>query len=204
MSSTSKQSEDDLLAEEDGDKGEEDKESLTDERNAVLPRTSQQLKNQTAASSEEINLLTNAILGLTKSLPDLLNPPCEETKGKGKQLASKSSNTVLAKKAKDKDGEAGSSTSTSHQSTDCEILYDYVLNSKNHELEQNTTRSGDEDDFLSELVKEYESEKVAKLVDKMFRCKLSEKNLKDWLERQERLANCTTAKPPRVKPGIWH
>ena len=46
---------------------------------------------------------------------------------------------------------------------------------------------GDEDDFLSELVEEYESdtvgdslknEKLAKLVNKMFRCKLSEKNLK--------------------------
>ena len=64
--SLTNQSEDDLLAEEVGDEGEEDKESLTDERNAVLPRASLQLKNQTAASSEEINLLTNAILGLTK------------------------------------------------------------------------------------------------------------------------------------------
>ena len=64
MSSTSKQSEDDLLAEEAGEEGEEDKESLADERNAVLPRASQQLKNPTPASSEEINLLTNAILGL--------------------------------------------------------------------------------------------------------------------------------------------
>ena len=64
--SLTNQSEDDLLAEEVGDEGEEDKESLTDERNAVLPCASLQLKNQTAASSEEINLLTNAILGLTK------------------------------------------------------------------------------------------------------------------------------------------
>ena len=176
MSSTSKQSEEDLLAEEVGDEGEEDKESLTDERNAVLPRASQQLKNQTAASSEEINLLTNAILGLTKSLPDLLNPPRGETKGKGKRPASKSPNTVPAKKAKNKDGEAGSSMSASaDQSTDCDILYDSVLNSNNDESEQAATRSGDEDDFLSELVKEYESddtvgeslenEKLAKLVD---------------------------------------
>jgi len=97
------------------------------------------------------------------------------------------------------------------QSTDCEILYDSVLNSKNDKSEQNTTRSDDKDDFLSELVKEYESddtageslenEKLAKLVDKMFRCKLTE--IKDRLGRQERPANCTTAKPPRVNPGIW-
>jgi len=83
MSSTSKQSEEDLLAEEVGDECEEDKESLTDERNAVLPRASQQLKNQTATSSEEINLLTNAILGLTKSLPDFLPPPLKEQKARG-------------------------------------------------------------------------------------------------------------------------
>ena len=83
MSSTSKQSEDDLLPEEVGDEGQGDKESLTVERNAVLPRASQQLKNQTATSLKEINLLTNAILGLTKSLPDLLTPPRGETKAKG-------------------------------------------------------------------------------------------------------------------------
>ena len=87
-----------------------------------------------------------------------------------------------------------------------------LLNSKNDKSEESTTRSGDEDDFLSELVKEYESddtvveslenEKLAKLVDKMFRCKLSEKNLKDRLERQERPANCATAKPPRVNSGF--
>ena len=100
MSSTSKESEDDLLAEEAGEEGEEDKESLTDERNAVLPRASQQLKSPNPASSDEINLLTNAILGLTKSLPNLLPPPRGETKGKGKRPASKSPNAVPAKKGK--------------------------------------------------------------------------------------------------------
>ena len=121
--STPKQSEEDLYAEEFGDEGEEDKKSLTDERNAVLPRRSQELKDQTAAVSEEINLLTNAMLGLTKSLPDLLNPSLGETKGKGKRPASESLNAVPAKKAKDKDDEAGSSMSASYQSTDCEMLY---------------------------------------------------------------------------------
>ena len=212
----SKQSEDDLLADEIEDEGEEDqinKDSLPDERNAVPAHASRQLKDKTAASSEEISQLTHAILGLTKSLPELINSPRGETKDKGKRPASKSPNAVPAKKAKNKDGEARSSTSASDQSTDCEKLYDSVLNNNSDESEQNTTRSGDEDDFLSELVKEYESddivgeslenEKLAKLVDKMFRCKLSEKNLKDRLERQERPANCTTAKPPKVNPGIW-
>ena len=40
-------------------------------------------------------------------------------------------------------------------------------------------------------------------MNKMFRCKLTEKNLKDRLERQERPANWETAKPPKVNPGIW-
>ena len=212
----SKQSEDDLLADEIEDEGEEDqinKDSLPDERNAVPAHASRQLQDKTAASSEEISQLTHAILGLTKSLPELINSPRGETKDKGKRPASKSPNAVPAKKAKNKDGEARSSMSASDQSTDCETLYDSVLNNNSDESEQNSTRSGDEDDFLSELVKEYESddivgeslenEKLAKLVDKMFRCKLSEKNLKDRLERQERPANCTTVKPPKVNPGIW-
>ena len=213
MSAASPQpSEEELLAEELEDEGEKAKESPAGERNAVAPRCSQQLKDQAAASSEEINLLTSAILGLTKSLP-LLNPPLGGAAGKGKWRASKPPNAAPAKKAKVNDGEVGSSMSASDQSTDYEMLYDSVLNSGNDESEQNTTRSGDEHEFLSELVKEYESddtvgeslenEKLAKLVDKMFRCKLSEKNLKDRLDRQERLANCTTAKPPRVNPGIW-
>jgi len=87
-----------------GDAGEEGKESLTDERNAVLPRASQQLKNQTAASSEEINLpvLTNSIPCLTKSLPHLLIPPLGETKGKGKRPASKLQMLFPPKKQKTK------------------------------------------------------------------------------------------------------
>ena len=69
-----------------------------------------------------------------------------------------------------------------------------MLDSKDDESEHETTRSGDEDELLSELVKEYESDdtvksaQLAKLVNKMFRCKFSEKNLKDRLERQEREA----------------
>ena len=65
----SKQSEDDLLANEIEDEGEEDQinmDSLPDERNAVPAHASRQLQDKTAASSEEISQLTHAILGLTK------------------------------------------------------------------------------------------------------------------------------------------
>ena len=60
----SKQSEDDLLADEIEDEGEEDqinKDSLPDERNAVPAHASRQLQDKTAASSEEISQLTHAI-----------------------------------------------------------------------------------------------------------------------------------------------
>lgn len=105
--------------------------------------------------------------------------------------------------------------SASEQSTDCETLYGPVLNSKSDESELNTTQSCDDDGFLSELMKDCESddiegesrkrEKLARIVDKMF-CyiyKLSKKNLKDCLKRQERPANGETAKPPKVNLGIW-
>ena len=81
----SKQSEDDLLADEIEDEGEEDqinKDSLPDERNAVPAHASRQLQDKTAASSEEISQLTHAILGLTKSLPELINSPRGETRDK--------------------------------------------------------------------------------------------------------------------------
>ena len=103
--------------------------------------------------------------------------------------------------------------SASTDSNERQDLYDSVLNSKDDESEHKTTCSGDEDKFLLELVKDYKSddtvgdglksEQLAKLVNKMFHCKLSEKNLKDCLERQERPANCEAAKPPKVNPGIW-
>ena len=101
----------------------------------------------------------------------------------------------------------------SADSNDRQALYDSVLNSKDGESEHRTTRCGDEDEFLLELVKEDDSddivgdilknEQLAKLVNKMFRCKLSEKNLKDRLDKQERPANCEAAKPPKVNRGIW-
>ena len=101
----------------------------------------------------------------------------------------------------------------SAESNDRQALYNSVLKSKDDESEHRTTCSGDEDEFLVELMKEYESddtvrdnlksEQLAKLVNKMFHCKLSKKNLKDWLEGQERPANCEAPKPLKVNPGNW-
>ena len=48
--------------------------------------------------------------------------------------------------------------SASTDSNERQGLYDSVLNSKDDESEHETTRSGDEDEFILELVKEYESD----------------------------------------------
>ena len=71
----------------------------------------------------------------------------------------------------------------------------------------------DVDETLAELQKEYESDdtpgaklqhnQLAKLTDKMLRHRMSDKALKDKLDRQERPENCKNAKPTRVNLGIW-
>ena len=153
----------------------------------------------------------------TNRLPGALNSPLLEArtngKSKGKRPASSPPAGVPAKTSRVGESEAKSSTSASADSHDCQTLYDSVLHSQDDNSGLEATRSGDEDEFLSELVKEYESddtvgenlksEQLAKLVNKMFRCKLSEKTLKERLEKQERPANCEAAKPPKVNPGIW-
>ena len=159
---------------------------------AGSPRGANNTNNQTPASSQEISLLTSAIQLLTKSLPGPLNSTLVEEKrhekGKGKRPASSAANATPAKKSRTKDGkesEAKNSMSASTDSNERQDLYDSVLNSKDDESEHESTRSCDEDEFILEVVKEYESddtvgdglksEQLAKLVNKMFRCKLSEK-----------------------------
>lgn len=68
-----------------------------------------------------------------------------------------------------------------------------------------------EDEILTDLEKEYESEdlsgknvhspQLAELL-KMFRNRLPDKMLKEKLEHQARPENCDTAKPTRVNTGI--
>ena len=176
--------------------------------------------NQTSASAQDISLLTSAIQLLTKSLPGPLNSSLAEEKqhkkGKGKRPVSSAANAVPAKKSRatdDKEGGAKNFMSASAGSNDRQALYDSVPNSRDDKSEHESTCSGDEDELLLELVKEYKSndtvgaslksKQLAKLVNKTFRCKLSQKNLKDRLDRQETPANCEAAKPPKVNPGYW-
>ena len=70
-----------------------------------------------------------------------------------------------------------------------------------------------EDELLSQLIKEYESEdavgdeiantQLAKLVTKMFRSKMVDKTLQEKMDRHARPANCDAAKPTRVNAGIY-
>ena len=72
-------------------------------------------------------------------------------------------NAVSAKKLRandDKERKAKNSMNASAASNDRQALYDSVLNSKDDESELRTTRSGDEDEFVVELVKEYVKEKL--------------------------------------------
>ena len=184
-----------------------DKNNSDHQHGAGFPPGSNNNNNQTPSSSQDISLLTSAIQVLTKSLPGPLNCSLVKQKrherGKGKRPVSSASNAVPAKTSRatdDKESGAKNSMSASTDSNDRQALYDSVLNSKDDESEHETTHSGDEVERLSELVKAYESdntvgaslksEQLAKLVNKMFRCKLSEKNLKDRLDKKERPANC--------------
>ena len=80
-------------------------------------------KNSTPASSQEISLLTSAILMLTSKLPAVLNSPLIEAQrneeSKGKRPASSSPAGVPAKKSRVGESEEKSSTSTSADSHDC-------------------------------------------------------------------------------------
>lgn len=70
-------------------------------------------------------------------------------------------------KGKQQRWEVESSVSISNQSSDCEVLYDSVLNNKSDESEHNAASSGDKDYFLSELLKGYESDDTVSEVSNM-------------------------------------
>lgn len=107
--------------------------------------------------------------------------------------------------------------SASDCSNDCQDLYEAILN-EDHEppignTDDDVSHGDSEDDILCEFDKEYESddsvggklqsEKLASLLNKMFRYRLSDKSLREKLERQERPQNCESAKPTKVNIGIW-
>ena len=133
-----------------------DKNNSDHQDGAGFQQGSNNNNNQTPISSQEINLLTSAIQLLTKSLPGPHNSSLakekRQEKGKGKWPASSAANAVPAKKSRatdDKESGAKTSMSASADSNDRQALYDSVLNSKDDKSEHETTRSGDEDEFLS-------------------------------------------------------
>ena len=101
-------------------------------------------------------------------------------------------------------------TETSEQkasdSEDCQTLMEKITQ------DGNKSDSESKDEILAEIQKEYEDEdsigkniqnpQLAKLLGKMFRSRLLDKVLNHKLECQDRLENCKTAKPTRVKPYI--
>ena len=99
---------------------------------------------------------------LTYRLPAVLSSPLVEVQrneqSKGKWPASSSPVEVPAKKSRVGESKAKSSSSASFNSNDCQALYDSVLHSQDVNSGLQTTPSGDETEFLSELVKEYKSD----------------------------------------------
>jgi len=181
----------------------------------IPPKTSEQEQDggrsgATAMAMPDMAALTNAILELNKKLSSAEGPLVRKEDDRGKRPASQdqtSEEHIPAKTRKtDAHGNSTSNTDKEAQASndDCEELYNSVLGGSSEIIE---------DDILTELVKEYESddnvgkklqnEQLAKLVDKMFRMKLGEKTLKERLEQQARPGNCEAVKTPRVNPGIW-
>ena len=102
-----------------------------------------------------------------------------------------------------------------HDEGEREGLLNQLLNSDAppEDVDSTDVEQEAEDELLSQLNKEYESEdsvgddiantQLAKLVTKMFRSKMADKTLQEKMDRHARPANCEAAKPTRVNTGIY-
>lgn len=212
------QEEDDLLSDVE-ETNEENPDLIVQEvegNNQERPNTS---KGDMSSPAQEDSVPSTALVGLREAIvmlsQQIQNKESSNTK-RGKRSAANQPSNMAAPAKKQKTDLSYSeppscSMSDPNGSTDCQNLYESVLNSNS---DKDDARSdAEEGDMLVELLKEYESddavgekitsEPLAKLVNKMFRCKLAPKMLKDRMDKQERPSNCETAKPPRVNPGIW-
>ncbi len=167
------------------------------------------------AFTPEMSLLTLAIVNLT----NLLNkqPSVSGATSSPNTLKRKGNESdVSCPPAKKHASQAASSMSTNpHEEDEREGLLNQLLNSNapSEDVEPGDCEPEAEDELLSELNKEYESEdsvgdeiantQLAKLVAKMFRSKMADKTLQEKMDRHARPANCDTAKPTRVNTGIY-
>ena len=193
----------DPLSDEVLDEGELLKDSGVDKNMAAEPGTSGANVSLSVADFKSLSL---AILNVSKRLDKLEEKPSTTGKGPGKRPSQEHQNAVPAKKPA-KECSSSSSEQNTSDSEDVQTLMAKVAG------DVDDLGNGDEDETLTELQKEYESEdsigkniqnpQFAKLLGKMFRNRLPDKVLKEKLERQARPENCETVKPTRVNPSIW-
>ena len=182
-------------------------------REAMPPRTTN--TGQAApASLPDLALLTSAIVNLN----NLLTAKQPSTSGE-----TSSSNTLKRKNPSDHGPPAKKHASQAasammanpHDEGECDGLLNQLLNSDAppEDVDSTDVEQEAEDELLSQLNKEYESEdavgdeiantQLAKLVTKMFRSKMADKTLQEKMDRHARPANCDAAKPTRVNAGIY-
>ena len=192
-------SEDLVSDEEDGDKTQSSKESTSNNTTS----------DHDATTAKQLSTLTEAIQQLTKSMTE--NTSSSRSKRKSDDSHTVDSLNPVRKKAKKAPISRDSSVSelaqkagnSSSSEEDCEIMLENILNDSTHGPKKSGADGKSpesEDELLSELLREYESddvtsdklknEQLAKLVNKMFRSKIAEKTLKDKMEKQTRPGNC--------------
>lgn len=162
--------------------------------------------------NSDLSLLTSAIYKLTEHLMGQENTEKASTsKGKGKGPAKRHLSQLTSS---NDESPAKKRRHADEDDRDPEEIMNELIGSDDPILSDRESDSdNDVDEFLVELQKEYESEdkqgaklqskQLAKLADKMLRHRMSDKALKEKLERQERPENCNNVKPTRVNPGIW-
>jgi hypothetical protein len=110
----------------------------------------------------------------------------------GKRALESKNVPVPAKKSRSS-SEAGTSCQDEEE-YDCEVIINDLLNKyqTSREKEANAESGEEDEDSIGDNL---QSVQLAKLVDKILRKRLSEK--------QERPGNCENAKATSVNPGIW-
>ena len=200
---------DDLL----GTESDHEENSTTNSREALLSRNGS-IAQAAPASSPELSSLTSAIVNLTNLLT-AKQPSMSGETNSAPVLKRKRSGDHECPPAKKQASQAASVMTNPHDEGESEGLLNQLLNS---DAPLEDAESGDfeqepEDELLSQLNKEYESEdsvgddianvQLAKLVAKMFRSRMADKTLQEKMDRHARPANCEAAKPTRVNAGIY-
>ena len=185
----------------------------TSSHKAMPPRTTN--TGQTApASLPDLALLTSAIVSLT-NLPTAKQPSTSGETSSSNTLKRKNPSDHCPPAKKHASQAASAMLANPHDEGECDGLLNQLLNSDapQEDVDSIVAEQEVEDELLSQLNKEYESEdavgneiantQLAKIVTKMFRSKIADESFQEKMDRHARPANCDAAKPTRVNAGIY-